>query len=222
MTLVVAGVVALALLASPSADTATVVERFLTREDTPLHSYRASRHMTARNPRFNKEGWADVRTAFGPDGFTYEVLASGGSSLVINRVLLPALKSEAEMWRSGEPARYGLTRQNYEFSAAAPEETAVRVPIRALNKHILLINGSLLLSPADGDLLRVEGRLSKSPSFWVSRVEVVRHYARLAGVRVPVELESVAFVRLAGRSEMRITYSYESINGLPLEQAGKT
>jgi glycerophosphoryl diester phosphodiesterase len=33
------------------------------------------------------------------------------------------------------------------------------------------------------------------------------------GVRVPVELESVAHVRLAGLSEMRIHYLYDSVNG---------
>jgi hypothetical protein len=136
-------------------------------------------------------------------------------------VLLPALRSEAEMWRSGEPGRHALTRDNYEFVAATTGVEgaggdAVRVPIRPLRKHILLVDGALFLAPQDGDLLRVEGRLSKSPSFWVSRVDVVRRYARIAGVRVPVALESVAHVRLAGRSEMQITYEYSSINGLPV------
>jgi hypothetical protein len=211
-----AALLALALVAAMGDDPSTAVERFLTREDMALESYRATRHMRARNPRFNKEGWADVTTRFGPGGFVYEVAASGGSPLVINRVLLPALRSEADLWRSGEPARYGLTRLNYAFADGTPEEDGIRVPVRALSRHVLLINGSLLLSPEDGDLLRLEGRLSKSPSFWVSRVEVVRRYARLVGVRVPVELTSVAHVRLAGPSEMRITYRYSAINGQPV------
>jgi hypothetical protein len=199
-------------------DVDPLVDRFLTGEDTPLDSYRASRRMTARNARFKKEAWAEVVTALTPaTGFTYAVLASGGSSMVVDRVLLPALENEARLWRSGEPARNALTRENYEFAPAVggvAGEEELRVPIRARRKHILLVNGTLFLSPADGDLLRVEGRLSKSPSFWVSRVDVTRRYARIGGVRVPVELESVAQLRLAGRSEMRIAYRYESINGL--------
>jgi hypothetical protein len=173
---------------------AALVDQFLTRVDVPLDSYRASRRMIARNARFRKEAWVDVDTSLDPaTGFAYSVVASGGSAIVLDRVLLPALKNEAEMWRRGEP------------------ET-IRIGLHPLRKHILLVEGAMLLS-ADGDLVRVEGRLSKSPSFWVSGVEVVRRYARIAGVRVPVDLESTAHVRLAGRSEMRITYRYASING---------
>jgi hypothetical protein len=195
-----------------------LVDQFLTRVDVPLESYRASRRMDARNGRFGKEAWVDVDTSLDPStGFEYSVVASGGSPLVLNRVLLPALKNEAEMWRRGEPSRNALSRDNYQFAPAAltADETAetVRIALHPLRKHILLVDGAMLLSTADGDLVRVEGRLSKSPSFWVSRVEVVRRYARIAGVRVPVELESTAHVRFAGRSEMRITYQYTSING---------
>jgi hypothetical protein len=199
--------------------TGALVDQFLTRVDVPLESYRASRRMSARNPRFGKEAWVDVDTSLDPTtGFEYSVVASGGSAFVLNRVLLPALKNEAEMWRRGEPARHALTRNNYQFAPAGPaaDETdseTVRIALHPLRKHILLVDGAMLLSSADADLVRVEGRLSKSPSVWVSRVEVVRRYARIAGVRVPVELESVAHVRLAGRSEMRITYDYASING---------
>jgi hypothetical protein len=59
----------------------------------------------------------------------------------------------------------------------------------------------------------MEGRLSKPPSFWTRRVEIVRWYRRIAGVRMPVALESAANVRIAGESTFRMTYEYESING---------
>jgi hypothetical protein len=42
---------------------------------------------------------------------------------------------------------------------------------------------------------------------------VVRRYERIGGVHVPVSLESVAHVLIAGRSTFRMTYEYESING---------
>jgi hypothetical protein len=61
--------------------------------------------------------------------------------------------------------------------------------------------------------VRVEGRLSKTPSFWTRRVEVVRHYRRIQGVRVAVAIESVESVLIAGRSTFKMTYNYETING---------
>ena len=45
------------------------------------------------------------------------------------------------------------------------------------------------------------------------RVEVVRHYRRIQGVRVAVAIESVASVLIAGRSTFKMTYNYETING---------
>jgi hypothetical protein len=61
--------------------------------------------------------------------------------------------------------------------------------------------------------VRIEGRLSKTPSFWTRRVEIVRWYQRIAGFRMPIALESVANVRIAGVSTFRMSYDYESING---------
>jgi hypothetical protein len=78
---------------------------------------------------------------------------------------------------------------------------------------VLLVDGSIFVQPGDGDLARIEGRLSKTPSFWTRRVDVVRRYERIAGVRVPVSIESVAHVLIAGRSTFKMTYEYETING---------
>ena len=76
------------------------------------------------------------------------------------------------------------------------------------------MDGSIFVNPDDGDLVRIEGRLSKTPSFWTRRVEVVRHYQRINGVRVPVAIESVAQVLIAGRSTFSMSYEYETVNDL--------
>jgi hypothetical protein len=62
--------------------------------------------------------------------------------------------------------------------------------------------------------VRVEGRLAKNPSFWTKRVDVVRRYERLSGVRVPTRLDSVAQIRFAGTSTFSMTFEYEMVNGL--------
>ena len=89
-------------------------------------------------------------------------------------------------------------------------EAAIKKPGR---KDLLLVNGSIFVDPASADLMRVEGRLSKTPSFWTRRVEVIRRYQRINGIRVPIAIESVAQVLIAGRSTFQMTYEYETING---------
>jgi hypothetical protein len=61
----------------------------------------------------------------------------------------------------------------------------------------------------------IEGRLVKRPSFWTRRVHVVRQYARMAGVRVPVSMESTADVLIVGRSTFSMRYEYQTINAVP-------
>ena len=65
--------------------------------------------------------------------------------------------------------------------------------------------------------VRIEGRLAASPSFWTRRVDIVRRYGRVGGVRVPLGVESVAQVRIAGLSELTMTYQYEMVNGQPVD-----
>ena len=63
---------------------------------------------------------------------------------------------------------------------------------------MLLVDGRMVLSADGRELLRVEGRLSKNPSFWTSLVNIIRHYARVDGIRVPIAIESIARVKFAG------------------------
>ena len=67
-----------------------------------------------------------------------------------------------------------------------------------------------------GDLLRVEGKLSKNPSFWTSLVNIVRRYARIGGVRVPVATETTAKVKFVGTAQLEVLYDYQSVNGRPV------
>ena len=61
--------------------------------------------------------------------------------------------------------------------------------------------------------MRLEGRLVKSPSFWTRSVDLVRRYERRAGRQVPVEVGSLADVRIIGVTEFVMSYAYESVNG---------
>jgi hypothetical protein len=86
---------------------------------------------------------------------------------------------------------------------------------------VMLVDGRMVLSPDATELLRVEGRLSKNPSFWTSWVNIIRTYGRLDGIRVPVATESIAKVKFVGTSRLEVQYDYESINGRPVSLAAR-
>jgi hypothetical protein len=147
-------------------------------------------------------------------GFRYEIIGEGGSGFVRGRVLRPWLDSEKKMWADGDPERASLSYENYAFvdRGITPEGLAW-LDVKARRKDLLLVDGSIFVNPHDADLVRIQGRLSKTPSFWTRRVEVTRHYQRINGVRMPTAIESVAQVLIAGRSTFQMTYEYASVNG---------
>jgi hypothetical protein len=195
------------------------VEQFLTRRDD-LSSYCATRRMDAENPGSGKSGWLEARTEFRPEaGFRYEILAEGGSEAIRSRVLRAVLEGEREMVARGGITRSAIAATNYGFRLDGVDSTGlVKVLLSPRRKEPTLVNGAMFLSPSDGDLVRVEGRLAKSPSFWVQRVDVVRSYQRIEGALLPVTVESVAHVKFFGTSTLRMTYEYSEVDGRPVQR----
>jgi hypothetical protein len=218
----------------------SLLERFLSHRTEPVVRYRATRRLEAENKRFNVKGWMEVTTELSPEtGFTWTVVDEGGSGYIRNKVLRKTLEGEAQAVRNNEPSKAALTEANYVFATTAPAKSPAARPVSeddeddesapSMNgdsgagqaklfitpkrKDMLLVNGALVLAAADADLLSIEGRLAKTPSWWTRSVDVIRRYARVGGVRVPVSTESTANVRIAGRSAFKMTYTYHMING---------
>jgi hypothetical protein len=196
--------------------------RFLATSDEPLTQYRAYRRMHARSERFNQEGWLEAWTELKGGAFSYEIVTERGSDQVRTRVLKALLKREQEMVAAGDVKRSELTPANYEFTDDISSDPGVRyVLIKPKRKDTMLVDGRMVFSQDSNELLRVEGRLAKNPSFWTSLVNIVRRYARLDGVRVPIATESVAKVKMIGESRMEVHYEYETINGRPVSRQAR-
>ena len=196
------------------------MQRFMTRADDALTQFRSTRHLEAQNDRFNKEATMDVATELFPDGrFTYTIVRESGSSTIRNRVMRGLLENEKEMAAAKDPSRFAVTPANYEvMGAEMTEEGTVKLLTKPRRKEAGLVEGAVFLTSPDADIVRVEGRMVKSPSFWTTRVDVVKRYARVAGARVPIRLDTTARVRFAGMSTMTMTYAYEMVNGIAVAQ----
>jgi hypothetical protein len=198
--------------AAPAVDerAAAALQLFLDRADT-AHQYSASRRLEASGS--GRQGWLDVRTEFTVEsGLLYHVTAEGGSGYIRSRVLRSLLDEEQSLIAENASSKVALSYDNYQFTPnGVDEEGLAVVTIRPLRKDRSLIAGQMFLT-AEGDLVRVEGRLVKNPSFWVTRTTVLRSYQRINGVTMPVSLETTGQVRLFGSSALRMTYRYAQIN----------
>jgi hypothetical protein len=194
---------------------ATALQRFLARAEEPPVEYRALRRLEAENPKFKQSAWMTAWTEFDRvKGLRYDIVEEGGSGYIRSKVLRAALDGEQKIWADRQPQKASFNHDNYTFAEGVTSTDGLAsLTVKPNRKDILLVEGAIFVQPADGELTRIEGKLSKTPSFWTRRVDVVRRYERKAGVRVPMSIESVASVLIAGRSTFKMTYEYQTING---------
>jgi hypothetical protein len=203
------------------ADSSSTGVRVSISQDAPLIQYRAFRRMHARSERFNQEGWLDAWTELEDGRFRYTIVSERGSDTIRNKVLKTVLTREQELVAEGAD-RAALTDDNYVFGEAGEQARGERyVLLKPKRKDVVLVDGRMVLSPDGKELLRVEGRLAKNPSFWTSLVNIIRHFAKVDGVQVPVSTETVAKIKFAGQSRLSVVYEYESINGRPVSLAAR-
>jgi len=204
---------------------ANVLGRFLAEYEQSLQSlvsYRAVRRLSVVARGGKMTASLKARTSLDPvNGFQFEVLEESGSGMLRSRVLHGALEAERDAKRREKGAHGALTAANYRFGPGElTPDGMLRVAIHPLRKDSLLVEGSILLTSEAADLVRMEGLLVKRPSFWTRKVLIVRDYARIGGVRVPIAMGSTADILFAGQSTFSMSYEYESINDVAVQAPG--
>lgn len=207
--------------ASPSEYVA--VEKFLSGLENPPVAYQARRRLEASSEKLKESAWMEVETQYDPAvGLTYSIVAQGGSDRIRKRVLVPVLEAEQENSTHVEWRKGNLSRANYAFDFGGHAgDGMLKMQLTPRRRDTRLVVGSALVTAKSGNLVRVEGRLSKSPSFWVRWVDVARSYSPVGGVMMPVSIESTADVRIAGMSTFLMTYDYQMVNGQAINSAPK-
>jgi len=215
------GAAAGAVPSSPSEYVA--VERFLADIEKPPVPYHARRRLEASSEKLNESAWLEAITQFDPNsGFAYSVVAQGGSERIRKRVLHAVLEAEQENSTLDEWRKANLSRANYELDFGGRAGNGMlKMQLTPRRRDSRLVLGSALLTPHSGNLVRIEGRLSKSPSFWVRWVNVSRSYSQVGGSMMPVAVESTADVRIAGVSTFQMTYDYQMVDGQAVNSAPK-
>ena len=178
-------------------------------------AYRAFRRLEAGRPDSGKHGWLEVWTEHRPGSpFKYSVLREGGYEYVRNKVLRGVLEGEAELLAGGQPLRAPIVPRNYTVEAGGMTESGLmRLLLHPARKSEGVVRGSAFIEPDIGGVVRIEGRLVKSPSFWVRDVDVTWKFTRIGNDIVPTELSSSARVLFYGRQPFKMTYHYETVDG---------
>jgi hypothetical protein len=141
---------------------------------------------------------------------TYDALRFEGDHSIKNEVIARYLTAESEALKS-EPAATAITPVNYKFKYQGLLEKDGRkvyaFHVNPRKKRAGLFVGEVWIDPESSLLVRESGRLVKSPSVFLKKVEFVRNYTIEGGISIPARAQYSVDTRLVGRTNLSVDFS---------------
>lgn len=138
-----------------------------------------------------------------PHRLTFKPVHFIGDTFVRNNVILRLLQSEVDHEKE-DPAFNAISPANYKFSYKGTTEIGERVvhvyQTKPRHKRAGLFKGRIYLDVFSGSMVRAEGKLVKSPSLFVKKLEFVQDYVDMGEFTFPVHIHSEAQARIVGRT----------------------
>ncbi|MFQ5777492.1 MAG: hypothetical protein ACE5IP_05745 [Terriglobia bacterium] len=202
-----------AAAALPPLSAAEIVARMVEknqRRQQLLEGYRVERLYHLRSELSDKESLMRVQVVFeSPATVRFDIRSNEGSGFIATRVWKRIMEAERD---SREPERRRLTAitpENYTFALQGQEEIRGRLAyvlgVRPLREDPLLFVGRIWVDAQDFAVARVEGTVSKRPSFWIRKIEIVRNYKKIGPFWLPQRTEGTVEVLLLGTFWVDVT-----------------
>jgi hypothetical protein len=140
---------------------------------------------------------------------TYEAVRFEGDKTVKSNIIARYLAAEAEA-QSGDESLLAVTPANYKFKykghSGDGENQIYIFQLTPRKKRVGLFKGEVWIDAATCLPVRESGRLVKTPSVFLKRIEFVREYYIRGGVAVPLQIASTVETRLVGRAEVTVHF----------------
>jgi hypothetical protein len=187
----------------------------LENQETALRNIAMEVHLEGRIPKLKKEGKMSAMRMISSMGkVSYKLLGFWGDDTVKKEVMARYMNAEVEATSHAptkESQSIAITPENYEFKYKGlndRDQKKVHVfELKPRHKRLGLFKGELWLDPDTCLPIRESGRLVKSPSVWVKKMEFARYYEIKDGVAYLKRMETKTDTRIVGRAELNIEYA---------------
>ncbi len=208
-------VVALAALlvngAAPLPTTADLIGNMEARrshQHAEVCEYSVVRTYTLQNRHLHPSAQMKVRVTYRrAEGKHFQILSMQASGVA--RESLEKLLTEEG--RTEHEERNGIDSSNYRFTLMGKERCDSRecYKLRLIPRRRTqyLIDGIAWVDPGDLAIVRVEGHLAKSPSFWIKAPEVEQRFKQIDGFWLPSYNSSSTHVLFFGEADLTIESS---------------
>jgi hypothetical protein len=186
-----------------------VYTRRAAEQSAKLTEYTDRTIVEADLPDTRQHGEYELLRAFkAPKSLSFATIKFTGDTFVKTNVSTRLLQSEVDHVEKGDPAATAISDGNYKINYKGLETINTKLAhvfqLKPRRKVPGLIKGKIYLDAYTGSLVRAEGSIAKSPSFFVKKVDFTQDFQDINGFTVPTELRSVSKARIIGRAVVRI------------------
>lgn len=180
-------------------------QRRITRQANDLAAYSAVTVVRAQLPDTSQQGEYELERKYeAPHTLQFTPIHFTGDGFVKSNVINRLLQSEVDHVQKDDPGLTAISPSNYKFSYKGVTRIGDRVvhvyQVKPHKKHPGLFKGRVYLDAHSGALVRVEGVVVKSPSFFVKHIEFVQDYTDVQSFTLPAHIHSEAKARIVGRT----------------------
>src|SRR6516165_6575643 len=187
-------------------------ERRAALQPVQLAAYSATTVIHAELPDSSQQGEFEVERKYNaPHTLLFKPIRFVGDKFVKSNIIARLLQSEVDHVEKDDLMATAISPANYKFSSKGRAEVQGRpvyvYQVRPHQKRVGLFKGRMCLDEHTGSLVRVEGSIVKSPSFFVNHIQFVQDYGDFDSFTLPVHIHSEAKARLVGRTIIDITHT---------------
>lgn len=142
------------------------------------------------------------RTFSAPRSVAYTALTFQGDTFVKSNIIARVLQSDVDRVQKEDGLAVAIVESNYKFSFRNVEtlegRTVYEFVLRPRRRESGLFKGKIFIDAQTGHMLRATGKLSKSPSWWIKRVDFTQDYIDVGEFTMPLETRLLTQVRIVG------------------------
>src|SRR5215468_796378 len=195
-------------------------QRRAVQQTAELASYSAVTVIHAELPDTSQQGEYQLQRRFeAPHTLQFTPVHYTGDGFVKNNIITRLLQTEVDHVQKDDPTQTAITAANYKFSyrglSRVNNRTVHVYQVKPHKKRPGLFKGRVYLDAHNGSLVRAEGSIVKSPSFFVKHVDFCQDYTDVQSFTLPSHIHSVAKARIVGRTIVDIVHrDYQTVPAL--------
>lgn len=195
-----------------------------------IEGYTDTEHYSVYRNRDERHPVAEmtVQTTYKREtGKTYRILSESGSALIRNLVLHAILDNERYVNEPGVREGAWLTTANYEMKVTqggiekVDGRDCVAIELTPRRKEPYLLVGTLWVDANNGEIVRIEGKGSKSSSVFTGETKMMRQYVDIDGFGEATHARAESDSFLFGQTVVTIDYKDYRIQSSKVAEKGK-